>query len=253
MGKDKMKSGTLVLVLILAEMESAGWAWAQQSEGRMSCKVAKVATSPTIDANWEKAPWRAIEPQLIGRYVGEKPRHCPKTQVKIAYDDAALYVIFRVEDQYVRAVETEHNGNVCRDSCVEFFFTPGRDPRRGYFNLEMNCGGTLLFRYQDAPRKNCVHLPANECSAIQIAHSLPEIVDPEIREPVTWTVEYRLPVAILDRYCKVDKPAPGVLWRANFYKCADRTSHPHWLTWSPIDVSPPDFHRPEYFGTLKFQ
>lgn len=217
----------------------------------MSCKVTGVIAPTTIDANWDKPPWQSIEPFPIDRHVGEKPEHCPKTQVKITYNDAAVYVIFRVEDRYVRAVATEHDGTVWRDSCVEFFFTPGRDVARGYFNLEMNCGGTMLLHFQEGPGKNCAHIPASELREIQIAHSLPKIVDPEIQDTVTWTVEYRLPLAILGRYCRVDRPAPGTIWRANFYKCGDQTSHPHWLSWSPIEVR--NFHRPENFGLLEFQ
>jgi hypothetical protein len=38
--------------------------------------------------------------------------------------------------------------------------------------------------------------------------------------------------------------------RANFYKCGDLTAHPHFLSWNPIDLPKPDFHRPEFFGTL---
>ena len=38
--------------------------------------------------------------------------------------------------------------------------------------------------------------------------------------------------------------------RANFYKCGDKTAHPHYLSWSPIDTPKPDFHRPEFFGEL---
>ena len=41
--------------------------------------------------------------------------------------------------------------------------------------------------------------------------------------------------------------------RANFYKCADKSAHPHFLSWSPIDVPSPDFHRPEFFGELILQ
>ena len=37
---------------------------------------------------------------------------------------------------------------------------------------------------------------------------------------------------------------------ANFYKCADATALPHYLSWSPIDTPAPDFHRPEFFGEL---
>ena len=38
--------------------------------------------------------------------------------------------------------------------------------------------------------------------------------------------------------------------RANFYKCGDKTAHPHYLSWSPIDTPKPDFHRPDFFGEL---
>ncbi len=245
-----MKTGVLPLLLIVSQIGMIT-ACDREKEERMSCNVTKVAEPPTIDANWEKSPWQSIEPLSIGRYRGEKPEHCPKTQVKIAYDDAAIYVIFRVEDRYVRAVAPEHDGKIWCDSCVEFFFTPGRDVDRGYFNLEMNCGGTMLLHFQKEPRKNSIHIPLSKIRKIQIAHTLPKIVDPEIEKPVTWTVEYRLPIAILEQYCRVDRPAPGTVWRANFYKCGEDTSHPHWLTWSPIEIH--DFHRPEEFGVMQFQ
>ena len=87
---------------------------------------------------------------------------------------------------------------------------------------------------------------------IQIAHSLPKIVEPEITSPVTWTLEYRLPIEIFAKYSSATKPAAGAIWRANFYKCADKTSHPHWLTWSFVDNDMPNFHLPQYFGTLEF-
>jgi hypothetical protein len=241
-----MLSPSLVLVSLLGMVLSG------VRRGQVSCRAPRLTMPPRIDANWDKSPWSGTEPLLINRYVGEKPVHFPTTQFKVAYDDTALYVIFHVDDQYVRAVAVEHNDQVCRDSCVEFFFSPGRDVGRGYFNLEMNCGGTTLMYFQQQPGKDSIHIPANECEAIQIAHSLPKIVAPEIQEPVTWTVEYRLPLTIIERYCRMDRPSQGTVWRANFYKCGDLTSHPHWLSWAPVKVQPPDFHRPEFFGVLEF-
>ena len=109
----------------------------------------------------------------------------------------------------------------------------------------------MLFRFHGP---NAVEtIPQSEYGTMSIAHSLPKIVDPEIREPITWTLEYRLPLAILKKYCAVHTPATGVVWRANFYKCADASSHPHWLTWSPVDFPTPQFHLPEFFGTLEFE
>ncbi len=184
--------------------------------------------------------------------MGEKPDHFPRTELKIAYEDTALYVMFRVEDRYVRATAADHQDSVCGDSCVEFFFTPGPDVSKGYFNFEMNCGGTILFHFNSESQKGMLKIPESDCEKIAKAHSLPRILDPEIEEPVIWTVAYSIPIALLRRYCPVSTPKPHALWRANFYKCADNTSHPHWLTWSPLDHPKPNFHLPRSFGVLEF-
>ena len=36
----------------------------------------------------------------------------------------------------------------------------------------------------------------------------------------------------------------------NFYKCADETMNPHFVSWSPIDLPEPNFHCPEFFGEI---
>jgi hypothetical protein len=184
--------------------------------------------------------------------MGDKPAHFPKTQAKIVYNNSAILVMFKVEDQYVKAVYSKNQDPVYKDSCVEFFFTPGTDIKKGYFNLEMNCSGTMLFHHQVEPRKDPVSIRAEDIARIQVEASLPDLVDPEITEKTTWQVAYRIPFSILKKYHDFEDPAPGTIWLANFYKCADDTSHPHWLTWSPIDKPTPDFHRPEYFGKLEF-
>ncbi|MCP4163372.1 MAG: diguanylate cyclase [Deltaproteobacteria bacterium] len=217
----------------------------------MIYKVVK-QTIPIGDNEWNKSPWDVVKPVQIKYHMGNKPDHFPKTEVKLTYDDLYIYVIFKVEDRYVRSVATEDQGNVWEDSCVEFFFTPSDDVSNGYFNIEMNCGGTMLFHFQKERNKHRTIIPKSELNKIARIHSLPKIVDPEIREPVTWTVEYSVPIELLKKYCELTTPAPGVKWRANFYKCGDKTSLPHWLTWSPVDCPKPNFHLPEYFGVIEF-
>ena len=170
-----------------------------------------------------------------------------------AYDNLAIYVIFRVEDKYVKAVHSNHQDPVYTDSCVEFFFSPDDNSNEGYFNLEMNCGGTMLFHHQTEPRTNQVHIADEDIQQIEVASTLPPIVDPEIQEETIWSVEYRIPFSVLARYRDFPIPEKGTIWRANLYKCADATSHPHWLTWAFIDLPSPNFHQPDFFGYLDFQ
>ena len=202
--------------------------------------------------SWDTPFWNTVPAAQLCNCMGEQPAHFPKTEVKMAYDETALFLMFRVEDRYVRAVAARHQQSVCGDSCVEFFFSPGPDTGKGYFNLEMNCGGTLLFHFHPySDRARSIEIPEADCNLIQCSHSLPRIVNPERTEPVTWTISCRIPLALLGEALQV-RPAPGALWRGNFYKCADATSHPHWLTWAPVDAPKPDFHLPRFFGSLLF-
>ncbi|MBX3436893.1 MAG: carbohydrate-binding family 9-like protein [Planctomycetaceae bacterium] len=221
----------------------------------MRYRVARVKPTDSVDARWDGEFWQAIEPLELRHFMGERPEHFPRVQAKLAYDDESVHVIFRVEDRYVRAVAKQHQDAVYRDSCVEFFWTPGDDISQGYFNLEMNCGGTMLLHAHPFPGQKTKRLADADLARIEVAHSLPKIVDPEITDPTVWTVAYRLPIRMFQAYFpgEIRMPGPGVTWRANLYKCADDSSHPHWLTWSPVDFERPDFHRPQSFGTLEFQ
>ncbi len=240
----------------VAVLALGGCSTARDAEGRtsMTYDVQRLDRSMTIEAKWDAPPWAAAEPIELTHHMGKRPAHFPRTRAKVLYDDAAVYVTFRVEDRYVRAVAKRHQDSVCLDSCVEFFFTPGPDVSPGYFNLEMNCGGTMLFHWQVRPREGMVDVAGGDLARIEVAYTMPRTVDPQRDEPTTWTVAYRVPFEVVAKYCPgAERPGPGVRWRANFYKCADATSHPHWLTWAPVDHPSPDFHRPASFGTLVFK
>ena len=60
-------------------------------------KVTRLATAPKIDARWDKAPWNGIQPELLANYMGEKPEHMPKTQVKIDLD----FIGFTIPNEFV--------------------------------------------------------------------------------------------------------------------------------------------------------
>jgi len=214
----------------------------------------KPLTGPiTIDADWDKAVWENVEAVELTHYMGEKPLFSPVTHAKLLYDKDHIYGIFKVHDRYVQSKVTEINGAVSTDSCVEFFFSPDSDSPLTYFNLEINAGGVPLLHYVTQPRKTYQVLEADQIKKIAIAHSMPPVVDPEIVKDTVWTIEYKVPLAMLSHHGKVTTPAPGVRWKANFYKTGSRTGNPHYFTWNVVDNPRPDFHLPQYFGTLIFE
>jgi len=212
----------------------------------------KITGPVRIDADRQKEVWKTADVIKIVNHMGLRPGFFPEIQISMAYDNGNIFLIFNIEDRFVRCLTSEINGQVWKDSCVEFFFSPDTDFPERYFNLEINCGGTPLMHYNIIPRKDTVTLDPSDISRIEIAHTLPKIVDPEIEVPISWTIEYRIPLLMLKKYSKISEPAPGIVWKANFFKIAENNSNPHYLTWAPVNNPVPDFHLPQYFGEVRF-
>jgi len=210
--------------------------------------------SPT--AGWDNSLWQQAETLEITNFPWSDSGHRPVTRARFVYDDEFLGVSFRVEDQYVRAVERKFQDSVCSDSCVEFFVSPVPGSQ-AYFNFELNCGGTMLVMRVPSPEereagKENVDVSEADGATIAVAHSMPQVVEPEITDPTTWTLEYHVPHALFASYFDCGKPASGTTWKANVYKCGDLTSHPHWGSWAPVDTPIPSFHQPSSFQPFLF-
>lgn len=216
----------------------------------MRCTVPRLADIPAtpLDPRWEVLPRLAVASFLP---IGST--HRPAVHVQLGHSGDHLHLRFSVQDRYVLSRATDFNAMVCKDSCVEFFFEPV--PGLGYFNLEMNAGGTpLCFHITDARRvpdgfAAFEKLNADELGAIAIAGTLPRTVDPEIATPLDWALCAHIPLAPFARRLGRALPVPG-LWRGNFFKCADESSHPHWGSWAPLGEEL-NFHQPERFGVIE--
>jgi hypothetical protein len=204
---------------------------------------------------WEAAPWTRAETLEIGCFRPESGSHRPKTLARLLHDARGLHGMFRVEDRYVLCRRTEFQDPVWKDSCVELFIQP--KPDRGYFNFEFNCGGALLCSHiVDHERtpdgfKNYEKLPAELGRTVRVRSSLPRRIDPEIAEPLTWTLEFFIPFALFEQRVGPLGTIQGQTWRGNLFKCAEENSHPHWASWLPVDEF--NFHRPNCFGALSFE
>jgi hypothetical protein len=130
---------------------------------------------------------------------------------------------------------------------VEFFVQPVMG--KGYFNIEINAGGTLLASYIEDPTRGpygfAKWTPMDLAwgSQIEICSSLPRVVESE--QAAQWTLRYRLPYALFEPFTG---PLMEKSWRGNFYKCGDATSSPHWVSWAPLSAR--NFHLPACFGSL---
>ena len=217
--------------------------------------IKPTATPPALNGAFASGAWGEAEEGRVAHFGKESRGHCPDTRFRVLHDDNALYVKFEVRDQYVRSVQTAYQGLVCFDSCAEFFVQPCAG--KGYFNFEMNAGGTLLLYYIEDHRRTpdgfekFAKVPETLARQMTIWHSLPAVVEPEIAEPTTWSVAYRVPMALFEAFIGPLGKLAGQTWRGNFFKCGDQTSHPHWGSWAPLTKL--NFHLPDCFGELRLE
>ena len=60
-------------------------------------KITRLKQPMKIDANWDKAQWKNVQPVDITNYMGDIPGFKPAAQAKMMYDDNNIYVIFHVK------------------------------------------------------------------------------------------------------------------------------------------------------------
>ena len=167
----------------------------------------------------------------------------PNVSFSIAYSDDCLLLKYEVEEKTIRAVNTIINSPVYEDSCVEFFI--GFDDT-GYYNFEFNCIGNRLAEFGKG-KKGRELLPEVLLKKIKSQAVVIQNGDRNVSWQLTVVIlleifiHHRLS-ALQDKQC-----------RANFCKCGDLLPEPHFVTWSNIESDEPNFHLPEFFGTVVFE
>ena len=166
----------------------------------------------------------------------------PSVSFRMAYSEKSIAVMFEVTEEHVKAVALEDNGPVWEDSCVEFFVL-GPDGKH-YTNFEMNCAGTMLAALRTSRHDPSAFTP-EQFAKIRRITSLPhERIDSPGERQSWWAIEV-IPFESMG-YAEV----PSSI-RANLYKCGDKCEKAHFLSWSPIGLPSPDFHCPDFFGTIE--
>lgn len=221
----------------------------------MNYTIRKASDRITLNGVWEDPAWAHAESLDVNCFHARSSDHRPVTRARLLWEAEGLHVFFRVEDRFVRCVMSEYQQMVSGDSCIEFFIQPKAEA--GYLNFEINSGGTLLLYYIEdstpAPGgfKKWRPVEAATASSIKIHHSLPQKIEEEIQSPVTWTIQAFVPWSVFEQYVGKLPPISGSTWKANFYKCGDKTSHPHWASWAPIGEKL-SFHQTEFFAPITF-
>lgn len=179
-------------------------------------------------------------------WPNEFPRILP-VSVHIAHDNEKLYLYYQVEGEELRAVNTKDFGSVWEDSCVEFFVQ--RKGEKNYRNFEFNVLGVLLAANHET--KEISTRLSQQIMASIVRFTTIRHYDESEFELSDWTLYAEIPKEAIG-FSSDEKLSQQVIG-ANFYKCGDKTSEPHFISWNSIDLPTPNFHVPEFFGELTFE
>lgn len=174
--------------------------------------------------------WEEIESLSINCFPWESYQQPIRTTAKLVYTDVGITVQCTTDEQPLTAVKTHMNDSVCEDSCMEFFLR-SRDSAR-YMNLEFNPLGTMLIGIGTSSGNNA------------LPFDTPPIRTVSKIDTGSWTLQFTLPFSFAETYLGNIRPS----FYGNFYKCGDKTEHPHYACWSPITYATPNFHLPDQFG-----
>jgi len=174
-----------------------------------------------------------------------------RTDVRIWYDSAALYLGWTCEDPDIQATLKARDSKFWEEEVVEFFVAPG--PLETYYELQWNpLSGAFdaIIHNKLGPDGRSLGIDGdwsftaeNMSWAVEVDGSVQDSSDRDTR----WSVEVRIPFSDL----KQSTPRPHEIWRGNFYRYNRDTGHdPELLSWSPTIW--PGFHQPKRFGYLEF-
>lgn len=163
----------------------------------------------------------------------------------IARTNNNLYIRYLVRGNSLKAVYTDDNSPVHKDSCVEFFMKKLDSDE--YMNFEFNCIGTCDAALRRS-REDKTPLTPEKYQTIKRHSSLEFKSFEEKKGTYSWELVVAIPFELMG----IDPQNLPEKIMGNFYKCADETDFPHFLSWNPIDLPNPDFHRPDFFGEIYF-
>ena len=189
-----------------------------------------------------------LEPQRIAVCNWPEVRsYVPEVTFQIFHTGKFMVIRYDVREKCTAAAAGEDDGKVWEDSCVEFFMST--DNCEHYYNFEANCIGKMHIAHRKVGEK-AVHANAKQFALVQ---RIPTIGTEPFAEKVGdnhWQLTIIVPAKAL--FGDKLRTWSGLKARMNFYKCGDKLSEPHYVSWAPIDTPRPSFHKPEFFQEVIF-
>jgi hypothetical protein len=124
---------------------------------------------------------------------------------------------------------------------MELFMQFAPESDMHYVNIEINPNGAALSSV-NVRRGDSVRVSPEEIDKLGIRTAIFED---------RWEIDYRIPADWITRRVPTYRHGEGTVLRGNLYKCADHSSHKHWISAFPLTVL--NYHLPECFQEIAFE
>lgn len=169
----------------------------------------------------------------------------PVTSFTLARGRNELYVRFFVHGNCLRAVNSTDQSPVEEDSCVGLVL---QNPTSGLlYDFAFNCIGICCAYSKSEDGKQL--LDKGVLNRIRRFSDLLPRPFCEMEGMFHWQLVVAIPFSLIG----VSTEAVPASLFGNFYKRADRTALPHFLSWKQIRSEDRDFAHPEYLGVLELE
>jgi len=207
-------------------------------------RLPEAETAPALEGVFTpeslNASWAAVPEAKLAFWPWQK-EYCPECAARVGWNSQGIHVVMYANEPEIRAVETEIGGEVCLDSCLEFFLAPDAD-KPAYVNCECNPNAVMHIGVGTGRYNRTVF------------REIPPFFAPShsVHEGGWWAISYTIPAVFIKAVFGAEL-RPGGKMRGNFYTCGDKTRHIHYGMFRPYDLPAADFHRPELFASFELR
>lgn len=208
-------------------------------------EVPRLASPPTIDGDlsdpvWQGVPWTSDWRRSL---ANQAPRQ--RTRAKLAWDAAALYVAFDVEDDEIVTPYLRDDQPLYESEVVEIFID-ANDDGATYNEIELSPADKLFDASFTARRQGMDRGWASQARhAVKLDGTLNHAGDRDRG----WTAELAIPFGTLTSIPHIP-PQPGDRWRFNLFRLDHGYRGVEGMALSPVMVG--DFHNLPKYAHLRF-
>jgi tetratricopeptide (TPR) repeat protein len=240
-----------------AEATAEGPRW--RTLPAVSCR--RAAAALRIDGRPDDPAWRGAETVRLTREgPGRRAADSPHVEVKLLWDDTALYVAFACQDADIRSQAKARDDAVLHWDAVRVLIAPAvqatpdgpgrvQDQVKACYDFALSPSGVLrdgkiAFRGDVVLWEHVRHAVAWDAEGVRCAVDVEGTLN-DAQADRGWTAEMAIPFGILG-----PRPTPGIVWRVNVVHVAKSASGDRTVSmWSPSNDWLP---QPRGFGRVTF-